>query len=253
VALRNLEKSCDPIKNERCFEMTRTKKIIKKKLKKPDEFISFTEKAFMFITHHSKSIAIGGVIVLILLLSIFFYQRWEKANEGNANQMFSLALESYQITNVPSQEGSLQNHKNVLEKFNDVVTKFPNTLSGKLSMLYKGNLCLRLGEFEEAIKAYEAFLQKAGKERLYRSFAIEGLGYSYEGKKDYEKAIHAYQKIIELGENFQLGNAYLGMGRCYEKLGKEKETLENYKNFLKGSRKSSMTNIILKKLSYLEK
>ena len=119
---------------------------------------------------------------------------------------------------------------------------FPRTSSGKLSILYKGNIHLRLGEFEEAIKAYESFLQKAGKEKLYRSFAMEGLGYSYEGKKDYEKALNAYQKIIDLGENFQLENAYLGMGRCYEKLGKNKEALENYKNFLKVSQKSQMTN-----------
>jgi tetratricopeptide (TPR) repeat protein len=233
--------------------MVRTKKIIKKQLKKPDEFISFTEKAFVFFTHHSKSIAIGGAIVLILFLCVFFYQRWEKRNEENADQLFRLALETYQITSRPYQEESLQNDKSTLEKFNEVIVKFPKTLSGILSMLYKGNLCLQLGEFEEAIKSYETFLQKGGKERLYRSFAMEGLGYSYEGKKDYEKAIHAYQKIIELGENFQWGNAYLGLGRCYEKMGKNKEALENYKNFLKSSPKSPIVNMILKKVSYLEK
>jgi tetratricopeptide (TPR) repeat protein len=110
-----------------------------------------------------------------------------------------------------------------------------------------------LGEFEEAIRAYESFLQKAGKEKLYRSLAMEGLGYSYEGRKDYEKAVNAFQKVIDLAENFQLGNAYLGMGRCYEKLGKNKEALENYKNFLKVSQKSQMTNIVLRKISNLEK
>ena len=41
---------------------------------------------------------------------------------------------------------------------------FQDTSSGKLSILYKGNIHLRLGEFEEAIKAYESFLQK-GRER----------------------------------------------------------------------------------------
>lgn len=40
--------------------MTRTKKIIKKKLKKPDEFITLTERAFLFTTQHSRSIVIGG-------------------------------------------------------------------------------------------------------------------------------------------------------------------------------------------------
>ena len=233
--------------------MTRAKKIIKKKLKEPDEFITVSERTYFFIAHHSKSIAVGGGIVLILLLFFFFFQRWEKKNEGNGYQLYSLATEAYQMVSTPYREGSLQEYKNVLEKFNETITKFPRTSSGKLSVLYKGNIHLRLGEFEEAIKAYESFLQKAGKEELYRSLAMEGLGYSYEGKKDYEKAVNAFQKVIDLAENFQLGNAYLGMGRCYEKLGKNKEALENYKNFLKVSQKSQMTNIVLRKISNLEK
>jgi tetratricopeptide (TPR) repeat protein len=50
-----------------------------------------------------------------------------------------------------------------------------------------------------------------------------------------------------------LGDAYLTIGLCYEKLGKNKEALENYKAFLKVSQKSMMTNAVLKKISYLEK
>ena len=42
------------------------KKILKKKLKEPDEFISSTEKAIQFITQHLKKIAAGGIIVLII-------------------------------------------------------------------------------------------------------------------------------------------------------------------------------------------
>lgn len=233
--------------------MAKTKKIIKKKLKAPDEFISFNEKAFIFISHHSKSIALGGIIVLILILSIFFYQRWEKKNEENAYQFLNLAVEIYQTVSTPYQEGSIQEYKNVLKKFKEVIENYPRTSAGKISVLYQGNLHLRLGEYEEAIQSYESFLQKAGKEKLYRSFALEGLGYSFEGKKDYEKAINAYQKIVQTGENFQMSNAYLGMGRCYEKLGKNKEAIENYRSFLKVSQKSMMANTVLRKISNLEK
>jgi tetratricopeptide (TPR) repeat protein len=233
--------------------MTRTKKIIKKKLKEPDEFITLSERAYLFISRQYKSIAIGGIIVLILVLSFFFFQRWEKKNEENAYQIFNLTVETYQVVSTSYREASIQDYKNILEKFNEAITKFPRTSSGKLSILYKGNIHLRLGEFEEAIKAYESFLQKGWKEKLYRSSATEGLGYSFEGKKDYEKAVNAFQKVIDLGESFQLGNAYLGMGRCNEKLGKNKEAIENYKNFLKVSQKSQMTNIILRKISNLEK
>ena len=151
-----------------------------------------------------------------------------------------------------AKEDSAPEYKNVLGKFDEVITKFPRTLSGEISLLYKGNILLKLNQFEEATKSYQAFLEKAGKKKPYRLFAMEGLGYCYEGKKEYEKAIEAYQKIVEEGGGFQVGDAYLNLGRCYEKLGKNKEALENYKAFLKVSRKSVMTNSVLRKISILE-
>jgi len=233
--------------------MTRTKKIIKKKLKKPDEFITLTERTFLFITHHSRSIAVGAGIVLILLLCIFSLEKWKKKNEENAYLMFHLAVESYQMVSSPYRDGSPQEYRTVLEKFDEVITKYPRTSSGEIALLFKGNIYLRLGEFDDAIKAYEAFLGKTGKEKLFRSFALDGLGYSYEGKKEYQKAADAYQRLVGLGEGFQSADAYLGLGRCYEKMRKTKEALENYKNFISVSKKSETTNIVLRKVSDLEK
>jgi hypothetical protein len=43
------------------------------------------------------------------------------------------------------------------------------------------------------------------------------------------------------------------MGRCYEKMGKNKEALVQYKSFLKVSQKSMMTNTVLRNISNLEK
>jgi len=233
--------------------MASAKKIVKKKLKEPDEFVTLTERAYLSVQQHLKPIAGIGIIVLIVILALFLYQRWEKGNEETGFRMLNSAMENYQMVTSPYREASRQDYKPVLDKFNEVATKFPRTLSGRLALLYEGNIDLRLGEYDQAIQTYESFLQKGGKEALYRSFAMEGLGYSYEGKKDYEKAINAYRSEIELGENFQLANAYLGLGRCYEKLGKPKEAVENYRSFMKVSQKSEMNNIVLGKISNLEK
>ncbi|MBM4325308.1 MAG: tetratricopeptide repeat protein, partial [Deltaproteobacteria bacterium] len=46
---------------------------------------------------------------------------------------------------------------------------------------------------------------------------------------------------------------HLNIARCYEKMGKKNEALENYKAFLKASPKSLSTNSVLKKVSALEK
>jgi tetratricopeptide (TPR) repeat protein len=232
--------------------MAGRKKIIKKKLKEPDEFISFTEKAFLYVTHHYKEIAAGAAVLLVILLSVFLFQKWQEKREGEAHQKFSAALQIYQMASSPYREGSPSEYKTVLERLDEVITKFPRTPSGKFSLLYKGNVHLHLGEFDEAIRAYEAFLQKAGKEKLYRVLATGGLGYGYEGKRDYEKALEAYQKIVDMGDHFQMASAYLSMGRCYERLNKNKEALESYKAFLKVSQKSVMTNAVLAKISYLE-
>ncbi len=233
--------------------MASAKKIIKKKLKEPDEFVTLTERAYLLISRHLKPIAGGAIIVILILLLFFLFQRWQRRNEETAFQMLNAAVETYQMVSSPYQEGSAQEYKNVLEKFKEVATRFPKSSSGKLAVLYQGNIDLRLGEFDQAIQSYESFLQKGGKEKLYRCFAMEGLGYSFEGKKDYEKAVNAYQREIESGENFQLANAYLGLGRCYERLGKSKEALENYRSFMKVSQKSEMSNIVLGKISNLEK
>ena len=223
------------------------KKISRKQLKQPDEFISSTQKALLFIGHHSRKVAVAGVIVFIVLLSLFLYQKWEKGKEEGAYRKFNLALQVYQ------NDAQKSEYKNAIAKFDEVIAESPGTFWGKLALLYKGNVLLQMGSFEEAIGAYNAFLQKAGKKKIYRLFALEGLGYAYEGKKDYQKALEAFQKIIDGGESFQLGNAYLSVGRCYEKMGKNKEALENYKSFLKVSQKSQMSNAVLRKISHLEK
>ena len=232
--------------------MAGKRKIIKKKLKEPDEFISFTDHAFRFIMRHYRRIITGGVILGVLLGAFLLFQRWEEKKEGEAYQLFATTLQLYQTLDSPYREGSPVDYKSLMEKFDEIITKFPGTSSGKLSVLYKGNLHLKSGEFDEAIKAYTTFLEKVGKEKFYRLLAMEGLGYAHEGKKEYEKAVEAYERMLEMGEGLQIANAYLGKGRCHEKLGKKKEALESYKAFLKVAPKAMMANLVSERISNLE-
>jgi tetratricopeptide (TPR) repeat protein len=233
--------------------MVKGKKITKKQLKEPDEFITLTERAFIFIREHSKKVAGVGIFFLILVIAFIVFQMLDKKKEEEAAREFGVATGLYERGMAQAREGSIQGDKDILAKFDEVITKFPRTSSGRFSLLYKGNVYLKGGEFDEAIKAYTAFLDKSGKERLYRYFAWEGLGHAYEGKKDYAKALEAYQKIVELGEGYQLAEANLNIGYCYEKLGKSKEALESFKAFLNSNPKSSLSNVVLRKVSLLEK
>ena len=233
--------------------MVKGKKITKKKLKEPDEFITLTQKSLLFIEAHLKKVVSAGIIIVVVVLGLVFFQIWEKKKEAEASQKLSVAMEVYQRVSSPYREGSPSEYKNALGSFDEVIKQFPGTSAGNFSLLYKGNIHFKLGEFDEAIKAYQAFLEKAGKEQLYRLFALEGLGYAYEGKKEVAKAIDAYQQIVAMGETFQSGDAYLSLGRCYERLGKNKEALENYNAYLKTAKTSEITNAVLRKVSLLAK
>jgi tetratricopeptide (TPR) repeat protein len=233
--------------------MVKGAKITKKKLKEPDEFITLTQRAIIFIEDHSKKILIGTG-VLVVILAFIFFQIWnQKKKEAEASQKLSVAMETYQKVSSPYREGSPSEYKGALGDFDEVIKKFPGTSAETFSLVYKGNIHLKLGEFDEAIKAYQTFLEKVGKEKFYRVFALEGLGYAYEGKKDYGKAAEAYQQMVGLGETFLSGNAYLSLGRCYEKLGKNAEALQNYKAYLKTSKSAETNNTVLGKISLLEK
>jgi len=228
------------------------KKIIKKKLKKPDELISLTEKSLTFILRHKKKILLVGILVVLLIGAFYLFQSWERKKEEEAAEKFHQAVEKYQRFTSPFKEENVEDLKGLLKEFDEIQSSFPRTSPGRFSLLYKGDLHLKLNEFDEALKAYRAFLDKAKKEKLYRFFALEGLGYAYEGKKEFEKALEAYQEILKLEEIPQWTNLYFHMARCYEKMGKTKEALENYQTFLRLFPKSSMANSILRKISKLE-
>jgi len=233
--------------------MVKGKKITRRQIRQPDEFFSTTEHLLLFVRDHLKKIVVGVGIIVVIVAAFVLFRIWEEKKENEGQQKLNLAMEMVQLVSSPYREGSPVEYKNALTKMEEIVKAFPRTSSGKFALLYKGNIHLKLGEFDEAIKAYDAFLSQSGSERLYNLLALEGLGYAYEGKKDYGKAIEAYQRIVATDQGFQAREARLKMGHGYEKLGMNKEALENYKAYLEGAQKSLMTNLVLRKISLLEK
>lgn len=232
--------------------MVKGRKITKKEIKKPDEFISATEHVLLFLRDHLKQIGLGVGVVIVLVVAFLLYQAWEENREREARQRLNLALGTLQEISSPYREQSPVEYKNALKKMDEIAKSFPRTSSGKFALLYKGNIHLKLGEFDEAIKAYDTFLSEDDTDKLYRLFAFEGLGYAYEGKKDYAKAIEAYQKIVHLDQGFQAREARRKIGLCYEKMGKNREAVENYKAYLGGVGRSFMTDLVFRKVSLLE-
>jgi len=83
--------------------------------------------------------------------------------------------------------------------FDEIAKKFPRTSAGRFSLLYEGNIHLKMGEYEEAIKAYSAFMEKGPKEKLFRFFAMEGLVMPTEGRKNMRKPLRRTRRPLNWG------------------------------------------------------
>ncbi|MCX8116330.1 MAG: tetratricopeptide repeat protein [Desulfobacterota bacterium] len=225
------------------------KRIVKKKLKEPDELRTFATDVYLFLNQHLKKLLLSGGVLLLIILMVVFYRIWQERKEDEANQKYHVALDSYQTASLSYGEENPEDYKKPLSLFDDLVRSYPGTTAGRYSLLYKGTIHLRMGDYDQAISAYQNFLKKAKKDKIYRMLALEGIGYAYEGKKDYEKAVNAYSEIVKSGETPLWSTAHLHLARCYEKMGKKQESIESYKAFLGALPKSQAANLALKKVS----
>jgi tetratricopeptide (TPR) repeat protein len=118
-----------------------------------------------------------------------------------------------------------------LKLFQAVKEKYPHTGSGLLSLFYLGNCQFAMKKIDDAIVSYEQFSRKMSKENQMTLMAHDSLGYCYEEKKDYKKALELFEMTLTpppgLGES-----GYFNVARCYEMLGDRDNAVKTYKKIL---------------------
>jgi tetratricopeptide (TPR) repeat protein len=226
------------------------KKISRKQLlKEPDEFISTTGKVLQFLRAHQRQMILYGGVGLALLAAgsaVYLYIHWQ---ENKALAIQEQAYQLYQETfrKAGSAEGEKENYRLALEKFRKVQAAYRWGKAAEVSQVYIGNCHFFLKEYDQAIAAYTRCLDGP-----YQSMARNGLGYCYEAKGDYVKAVENYQKNAEEKGSPYQGEGLLGVARCYEAQNQKQKALEAYQKALVENPKSPMADFIQWKISELK-
>jgi len=229
-----------------------TKKISRKKLlQEPDEFISTTAKTIQFFRTYHRQILRAAVIVLIAGAAVaggFYYLSWQ---EGKAlaiqDQALKLFQEAYRSNLENPGTEKKEDFKKALEKFQEALSVYKWGKTAQVSELYLGNCYFGLKEYDQAQAAYSRCLEGS-----FRPLALNGLGYAFEAKGDYNKALENFQKGNDDRDNpFQL-ESMLGMARCYEALNQKPKALEVYQKALAKFPKSTMSEFIRWKVGELQ-
>ncbi len=220
--------------------MATTKRITRKEIKQPDEFMTLSARAIQFAQAHTREIIIGVASLILLGLILWAVSAYSEKREAEASSMLARAqsllhpiaagLEEGQAA--ASAEPSAEETAEAQALLEDLVRNYKRTEASHVARILLGQRYYEAGNFEAAIETYEGFLKKGKRKPELVAMAWEGLAYSYEAKGDFAEAASCYEKMSRTSMTNLHGWAYLGMARCYEKMGRNEEAVEAYRALL---------------------
>jgi tetratricopeptide (TPR) repeat protein len=202
--------------------MVAKRRITKKQLREPDEFITVGAKAMKYATTHLTYIGLGVLLLAAIIVAIVLWHQHQTVREDMAFTLLGRGITLYQ------QE---EKREDALPIFTELINDYAGTTAGKVALLYRGRSFMLQGDYDQAIADFRLFLKRSSQSFL-RAIALNALGNSYSAKGEYQQAIDNFKKVIASGDEWLKPYALLQMGMCWEKLGETKKAAEAYQKSL---------------------
>ena len=234
--------------------MPRKIKISRKKIDEPDEFVSTSSFVIDYVRNNYRNIIPVTVVILVIAIVAFGWFYYSKEREREASSLFYQSKQIYNTTqNTQNNYQSVEEkYRLSLGKFEDIRNNYSGTSSSIESSFYIGDCYYHLREYDKAIDYYNQFLNNSSKGDYLKYFAFEGLGYCYEEKGNYEKALENFKKSMEEGDVDIKELAFMNMARCYEALNDKANALEFYQKLSDDQSNSIFSGLVQDKIEALK-
>jgi tetratricopeptide (TPR) repeat protein len=221
-------------------------KMSQKELAEPDQFQQTMQKVIAYAVERKKIIAaIAGIAVLLIIAGFgwFFYDRdYETSAMNLYNSVFARTV----------QNPSAVNQQQAVDDYKKMVAKYPRSRAAQLAQFWLGNIYYQEGDIDKAISSYNAFIDKSSSSSDLASLTYTGLGYCYESKKDYSKAITYFEKAVKVrGGNPFEGINERNLARIYEMSADRSKAIEHYRKALEKTTDPSMKRLLNEKIAIL--
>lgn len=212
------------------------KKVTRKQLlKEPDEFLTFSGRAALFIREHSRQFTyLGGAVAagLIIYLGMTTFKGYmDKKGQTTYNTAYYILAEN------AGPEKDAEALKESAELFQRVIDKYGMSKVSRLALPELAYLRMAERKYDEAIGLYLEFLDKVPDNSPYQSLARLALAACYEANGELESAIESLSQVVDGPNDFFEEQAMLSLARVY-RLDNQKdrskkileEFLEKYKS-----------------------
>ena len=206
------------------------KKVTRKQLlKEPDEFLTFSGRAALFIREHTTPFKYLGVAVaagLLIYLGITTFMGYiNKKGQTAYNTAYYILAEN------ANPEKDAQTLKESAELFQKVIDKYGMSKVSRLALPELAYLRMAERKYDEAIGLYLDFLREVPDNSPYQSLARLALAACYESKGELESAIESLSQLMEGPNDLFKEQAMLSLARVYRldnQKDKAKKILEEF-------------------------
>lgn len=221
-------------------------KLDKKDLIEPDKLQLAFLAVRTFIEAHRIRLYIGtGIFILILSLAGMWHL-YQLNYEKGAEKIYSKVSETAQ------QAGSPAGDPSAIKGYRDLILQYPRSNAAVTAHYRLGNLYRGRHEIDDAILAYQDYLNKTPADSDLVTLAYNSLGACYEEKKDFNKALESLDKAMktQAASSFEFLN-YTSMARVHESMNSNPKAVEFYRKALGKTTDPLMTIYLKRKISNL--
>ncbi len=174
--------------------MATKKKITRKELKKPDEFVSKTTELYQYALENWKFF-VSGIVVIILILGVGYLWRRHKIQEETA------AFALYHQIQLTSQESKASSAK-ICDAWDRLEKRYAGTPAAVYGTLQKASCLLDHRMMKQSEKTARNLLENPEFPAVVKVLAELVEGYALEETKAYKDAASVFSDLLKNPDNF---------------------------------------------------
>lgn len=202
--------------------MPTIKKRSKTRSQQPEEeFRSIAHTVAEFVSRRKKMVFAAGGAALAALVIFGAFSLMRSASEKRAAMLLPAAFEY-----LSPMGGAQPDYQKAFEKYKEIAKQHTGTMSASIAQYYAGNCLANLGQYEEALKEYRAFVDNYSGEKFLLGLVYQRMAYAYVNLGKQDEALKAFGRSEEVSG---AGLATVELARLYESSGKIEEAQKKYK------------------------
>ena len=210
------------------------KKLTRKELlKEPDEFISTSATIIEFIQTNPRTVAIGIAVVLLCVFTAAGVYGWRQYRQSKSHELYGKAYREYQAAVSSKTPVSDEQWDKLFKQFDLLAEKYGSFVEGEAALLYSGHVLYAKKDFKGALERYKKMKSTRLVEQGLGSLVLYHMAMTCLAMNDYDQAMLFFDQLSKDTKSPYQRQALSSIADIYEALGKNKEAVQAYRQYLK--------------------